>query len=279
MRIARFQTREGKIAIGAVADGRVTVIEQCESVVDAALSLPEPKGEVYALEDVKLLSPIARPHKILAIGLNYMDHVREGGPERPAPKFPMFFNKQNSSVSGPFDPIHRPRVSEQLDYEAELGVVIGRPGRHVPADKALQIVAGYVVGNDVTVRDWQKMAATFTVGKSFDTHCPLGPWLVTKDEIGDPHNLRVRTVVDGEVLQDFNTGEMLFKIQEQIAFLSTAFTLEPGDVILTGTSQGVGSRRTPQRWLRAGETVRVEIEGVGAIENPVIEEPSSTATW
>jgi 2-keto-4-pentenoate hydratase/2-oxohepta-3-ene-1,7-dioic acid hydratase in catechol pathway len=187
-----------------------------------------------------------------------------------------WFNKQVSCVNGPHDPIHLPRVSEQFDYEGELGVVIGRRGRHVPRSQAMEMVAGYVVVNDLSVRDWQMRAPTHTLGKSFDTHGPFGPWLVTRDELPDPHRLRLRTWVNGALRQDGNTAEMLHRIEDMIVELSTAFTLEPGDVLTTGSPAGVGGLMDPPTYLRVGDVVRVEIEGIGAIENTVIAEPPDT---
>jgi 2-keto-4-pentenoate hydratase/2-oxohepta-3-ene-1,7-dioic acid hydratase in catechol pathway len=241
----------------------------------AARAAADPGAARHPLADVRLLTPVARPGKVLAIALNYALHIAEGGRERPT--VPTFFNKQTTSVIGPGDPIHVPRASSQVDYEGELGVVIGRPARHVPKERALEVVAGYVVVNDVSVRDWQRAAPTMTIGKSFDTHGPIGPWITTADEIPDPQALRLTTTVSGEVLQDASTAEMLFDVRDQIAHLSTAFTLEPGDVIATGTPAGVGMARDPQRWLRAGDVVRIEIDGVGVLENPVIDEPADTA--
>ncbi|HZR71066.1 MAG TPA: fumarylacetoacetate hydrolase family protein [Burkholderiales bacterium] len=241
----------------------------------AALHDAAARARRVPLADVRLLAPIARPPKFLAIGLNYADHVKEAGLEPPT--FPVFFNKQTTCVVGPGDAIHRPRVSALLDYEGELGVVIGRRCRHVPAERAREVIGGYLVVNDVTVRDWQFKAPTMTLGKSFDTHGPIGPWLVTADEIADPQDLRIRTWVNGELVQDASTREMIFGVAEQIATLSTAFTLEPGDVISTGTPAGVGIVRKPMLLLKAGDVVRVEVEGVGAIENPVIDEPEDTA--
>jgi len=222
-----------------------------------------------------LLAPIPRPPKFLAIGLNYMDHIKETGIEAPA--FPVFFNKQTTCVIGPGEAIHRPRVSTLLDYEGELGIVIGRRCRHVPLARALDVVAGYVVVNDVTVRDWQLRSPTMTMGKSFDTHGPIGPWLVTADEIPDPQALGIRTWVNGALLQDGSTRDMVYSCAQQIEHLSTAFTLEPGDIISTGTPAGVGIVRKPPVLLKAGDVVRVEIERVGALENPVIEEPADNA--
>ncbi len=226
------------------------------------------------LDEVHLDAPILRPPKILAIGLNYADHVAESGLE--APKFPIVFNKQSTSVTGPYDPVHLPRASHVLDYEGELGIVIGRYCRHVPRDRAAEVIAGYVVVNDVSVRDWQLRIPTMTMGKSFDTHCPLGPWITTADEVGDPHSLRLRTWVNGELRQDSSTKELIYGCFELVEHLSTAFTLEPGDVIPTGTPSGVGIAMKPPRLLVAGVVVRIEIERLGQLENPVVAEPDDT---
>ena len=228
-----------------------------------------------ALADVRLRAPVLRPPKFLAIGLNYADHVKESGLEPPA--VPVFFNKQTTCVAGPFDPIHLPRVSPLLDYEGELAFVIGRRCRHVPRDRAHEVIAGYLVVNDVSVRDWQLRTPTMTMGKSFDTHGPMGPWLVTPDEIGDPHALELRTWVNGELRQHSNTRHLMYDCFAQVEHLSTAFTLEPGDVVTTGTPAGVGGAMSPPRFLRAGDVVRIEIDKIGAIENRVTEEPAETA--
>jgi 2-keto-4-pentenoate hydratase/2-oxohepta-3-ene-1,7-dioic acid hydratase in catechol pathway len=225
-----------------------------------------------ALDDVALLSP-ATPRKYLAIALNYADHIAESGME--APQVPMFFNKQVSCVVGPGADIHRPKVSDMLDYEGELAIVIGRRCRHVSVDDAPEAIAGYTIANDVSVRDWQLRAMTMTIGKSFDTHGPLGPWLVTPDELGDPQKLGIRTFVNDEQRQDGSTSEMVFGCSEQVSHLSEAFTLEPGDVIATGTPAGVGSsvQPFPSGFMKPGDTVRVEIDGIGELRNAVIEEP------
>jgi 2-keto-4-pentenoate hydratase/2-oxohepta-3-ene-1,7-dioic acid hydratase in catechol pathway len=223
---------------------------------------------------VALLAPILRPPKILAIGLNYKDHIAETG--RPMPEVPVVFNKQSTAVVAPGAAIHRPPESEQLDYEGELAVVIGRRCRRVSRAAAAQVVAGYTIVNDVSVRDWQFRVPTMTMGKSWDTHCPIGPWIVTADEVGDPHRLDIHTTVDGELRQRSNTSELLFDCFDLIAHLSTAFTLEPGDVISTGTPAGVGAAMQPPRWLVPGNVVRVAIEKLGYLENSVIDEPTTT---
>jgi 2-keto-4-pentenoate hydratase/2-oxohepta-3-ene-1,7-dioic acid hydratase in catechol pathway len=222
------------------------------------------------LAEVRLLAPVPRPGKLVAIALNYRDHLEETGMEEPT--FPTFFTKPSTCVVGPGDGVEVPQVSDLVDYEGELAVVIGTRGRHVPATDALSVVAGYTIVNDVTVRDWQMKAPTMMIGKSFDTHGPMGPWIVTTDELPDPQALGLRTLVNGEVLQDGNTKDMLFDIATQIETLSTAMTLEPGDVISTGTPAGVGIMRKPPVLLRPGDVVRIEIEGIGALENPVVAE-------
>lgn len=236
-------------------------------------------GPRLPLAQVQLCAPVPAPRKFLGLGGNYASHLEEAarhGLARPTGQ--VWFNKQVSCVAGPYDPVHKPRVSDQLDYEGELGVVIGQRCRHVPADEADAVIAGYVVVNDLSVRDWQLRAPTHMLGKSFDTHGPFGPWLVTRDEIADPHALRLRTWVNGELRQDGSTGEMLHRIGEMIAELTTAFTLEPGDVLSTGSPAGCGGLMSPPRYLRTGDVVRVEIESIGAIENRVILEPAGDKT-
>ncbi|NKB98175.1 MAG: fumarylacetoacetate hydrolase [Pseudomonadales bacterium] len=230
----------------------------------------------YALTDVHLESPVTRPGKILAIGLNYRAHAEESGAE--IPKTPLVFTKQNTSINGPYDPVHKSSHARMLDYEGELAIVIGKRCRHVPKDKAQQVVAGYCINNDVSVREWQMRGtpAQFTMGKSWDTHCPLGPAIETDI---DPHNLKLVTKVNGEVRQDSNTNDLIFNCNEIIAYLTTAFTLEPGDVIVTGTPSGVGMAMKPPQALNVGDTVRVEIEGLGHIENEIIEEPESVTLF
>ena len=222
-----------------------------------------------ALADAHLLAPIERPGKYLAIGMNYGKHLEEADKLGVArSKHQTWFNKQTTCLTGPFDEID-PGVTEKLDYEVELGLVIGRTAKHVAASNALAHVFGYVVANDVSARDWQFHTSTFTMGKSFDTHGPIGPWIVTADELPDPQSLDLRCFVNGEQRQSSNTGNMIHKIVDQIAYLSTAFTLEPGDLIATGTPEGVGVGRDPQVFLQPGDIVRCEVEGIGYIENRV----------
>jgi 2-keto-4-pentenoate hydratase/2-oxohepta-3-ene-1,7-dioic acid hydratase in catechol pathway len=241
---------------------------------DALAAVQEVEGPRSALSTVRLAAPVPRPPKFLAIGLNYAAHVAESG--TPKPEVQLWFNKQSSCVIGPGEPIHIPRASSVVDYEGELGFVIGRRCRHVPAARAAEVIAGYTVINDVSVRDWQFASPTMTMGKSFDTHGPVGPWLVTADEVADPHGLRLRTWVNDELRQDAKTDDLIFDCFAQVAHLSTAFTLEPGDVIATGTPAGVGIAMTPPKLLRAGDIVRIEIESIGVLENPVVDEPGDT---
>lgn len=232
----------------------------------------------FDLAAVKLESPVLRPGKILAVGLNYRAHAEESGME--IPSHPIIFTKQNTSINGPYDPVHNPAETKMLDYEGELAFIIGKRCRRVPEDKAAEVIAGYCINNDVSVRNWQLRGTPpqFTMGKSWDTHCPLGPALVTADEL-DPHNLRLRTLVNGEVRQDTNTSDLIFNCYEILSFLSTAFTLEPGDVVVTGTPSGVGMAMKPPSALAAGDIVRVEIEGLGYIENEIVDEPADTAQF
>jgi 2-keto-4-pentenoate hydratase/2-oxohepta-3-ene-1,7-dioic acid hydratase in catechol pathway len=226
----------------------------------------------HALEDVRLLTPVL-PRKYLAIGLNYADHIAESGME--APQFPVFFNKQVTCVVGPDEDVHMPRVSTLLDYEGELAIVIGTRCRHVPVEQAADVIAGYTIANDVSVRDWQLRTPTMTMGKSFDTHGPLGPWIVTPDELSDPHGLAIKTYVNDEPRQEGNTREMIYDCFQQVAHLSEAFTLEPGDVIATGTPAGIGAARQPfpEGLLKVGDVVRIQIDGIGELRNAVVEEP------
>jgi 2-keto-4-pentenoate hydratase/2-oxohepta-3-ene-1,7-dioic acid hydratase in catechol pathway len=219
------------------------------------------------LESVKLEAPVPRPGKILAIGLNYADHIAESGQKTPEQQ--IWFCKHATAVNAPFAPIQMPKVSMLLDYEAELVAVIGKRAKHVPKEKAHEVVFGYAAGNDVTVRDWQFKTPQWMLGKSFDTHAPFGPWIVTSDEIGDPHALGIRAFVNGEKRQDSNTKHLVFNVYDQIAHLSQAMTLEPGDLIFTGTPGGVGAAMKPPQFLKIGDVTRVEIDKIGAIEATV----------
>jgi 2-keto-4-pentenoate hydratase/2-oxohepta-3-ene-1,7-dioic acid hydratase in catechol pathway len=222
---------------------------------------------------VRLLAPVPRPPKVMGLGMNYGAHLAELG--RHQPEHQVWFNKQRTCVIAPADAIEIPRVSSQVDYEGELAFVIGRRCRHVAAADAASVVAGFTVMNDVSVRDWQWRTPTWTMGKSFDTHGPLGPWLVTPDEVADPHRLRLRTWVNGELRQDASTDDMIFSCWAMVEELSGVFTLEPGDVVSTGTPAGVGASFDPPKWLVAGDSVRIEVESVGVLENPVIDEEAA----
>jgi acylpyruvate hydrolase len=220
--------------------------------------------------DVTFLPVIPNPRKFLCVGRNYHDHVQEG--RQDTPDVPVFFARFGSSLVGNREPIVRPRVSTQLDWEGELGVVLGKPGRHVPADRALELVAGYTIFNDGSVRDYQARGVQWTAGKNFWRTGPFGPWLVTADEVPDPHGLELRTFVNGEQVQGANTTQLIFDIPALIAHVSEWLPLEPGDVIATGTPSGVGLYSDPPRFLEAGDSVAVEIEGLGRLENPVVDE-------
>jgi 2-keto-4-pentenoate hydratase/2-oxohepta-3-ene-1,7-dioic acid hydratase in catechol pathway len=219
-----------------------------------------------------LTAPV-RPRKFFGIGLNYADHVAESGLQ--TPERLIVFSKAATCVTGPYSPVERPVVSDQLDYEGEHGIVIGRRCRHVSRERAPEVIAGYTIVNDVSVRDWQVMTTQWSLGKSFDTHGPIGPWVVTADELGDPHALGLRTFVNGELRQESNTRHLIFDCFDQVEILSQTCTLEPGDVIATGTPGGVAIAREGQPWLVPGDRVRVEIDGIGFIENEIVQETPS----
>ena len=229
-------------------------------------------GSAVPSRDVRLAAPVPRPGKVMAIGINYRAHASEMA--RELPEHPTVFTKVSTCIVGAGHPIHAPVESRMLDWEGELCAVIGKYARHVAAADALDYVAGYMNGNDVTVRDWQRHTPTWMMGKSWDTHGPTGPWILTADEVPDPSALELKTYVNGVEKQSALTNDLLFNLPQLIEYVSTAFTLEPGDVIFTGTPAGVGQARDPQEWLKAGDTVRVEISGLGSLENPVIEEPA-----
>jgi len=286
MRLATFDTDNGphfgvvdedEIADLTAADARLGpdlgavlaagVLDDVRALVENAPRRP--------VAGTNLRSPVLRPPKFLAIGLNYAKHVAESRMDKPDHQ--LWFNKQSTCAIGPGSPIHIPKASTLIDYEGELAFVIGRRCRHVPRDRAHEVIAGYTICNDVSVRDWQMRTPTMTMGKSFDTHGPLGPWVVTADELGDPHRLALRTWVNDELRQDGKTDDLIYDCYDMVEHLTTAFTLEPGDVVSTGTPAGVGMAMKPPGWLKAGDVVRIEIEGIGVLENPVIDEPD-TAT-
>ena len=247
-------------------------IQAGESALNAAKAA-ESADAHYTLADVNLEAVISRPPKIIGIGLNYRAHAEESGME--LPKVPLVFTKQSTSANGPFDPIYWSEDSKALDYEGELGVIIGKNCRRVPAGRASEVIFGLCVLNDVSVRDWQTRGTppSFTMGKSWDSHSPIGP-AITIDPSLDMHNLQLTTHVNGELRQNTSTDDLIFNTFELIEFLSTAFTLEAGDIIATGTPSGVGMAMKPRSMLKPGDTVKVEIEGLGYIENEVIVEPA-----
>jgi 2-keto-4-pentenoate hydratase/2-oxohepta-3-ene-1,7-dioic acid hydratase in catechol pathway len=281
MKLCRFthdgQTRIGKVVGDDVVDlspiqGVSTSMRQLLTVLptlrEALEAAQEPR---FALTDVKLEAPINDPQKFLAIGMNYQAHAEEAAAKGiPIPTSQLWFNKQVSCINGPTDDVILPRVSNAVDYEAELGVVIGPRCRNVAEADALAVVAGYLVCNDVSARDWQMRSPTFTLGKSFDTHGPLGPWITTADEVPNPHGLMMHLTVNGEERQRTTTGGMIYNIRQQIAYLSQVMTLEPGDVLSTGTPSGVGM--STGNFLKDGDVVRVEVDGLGAIVNRMVAE-------
>jgi len=276
MKLATFEI-DGREKIGAVVDTEIvefsgdgfpstmiSLIEGWQRFKDKAETLAREGKTHHRVKDVHLLAPVPRPQKILAIGLNYADHIAESG--APTPERQIWFSKLPNAVHGPYDPIQMPKASNAIDYEAELVFVIGKRCRHVTKEKAPEVIFGYAAGNDVSVRDWQFHTAQWIVGKSFDTHAPFGPWIVTADEIGDPHALGIRCLVNGETRQSSNTKNLVFDCFDQISYLSRAMTLMPGDIVFTGTPGGVGQSMKPPKLLKAGDTVRVEIDRIGALE-------------
>lgn len=247
-----------------------SLLEGGDALLDRARAAVDSGRARVALKSAMLAAPVPKPSKFFAVGLNYADHVAESG--QPTPEFPTIFAKLPSCVIGPYDDIELPLVSNKLDYEGELGFVIGRRCRHVSRADAPAVIAGYVVINDVSVRDFQLRTSQWMLGKSFDTHGVIGPWIVTGDEL-DPHTLDIRTLVNGEERQRSNTSQLIFDVFSQVELISSVCTLEVGDVIATGTPGGVGI--ASDRWLRPGDVVRVEIEGIGAIENDIVEEKAA----
>ncbi|MCB1684995.1 MAG: fumarylacetoacetate hydrolase family protein [Pseudomonadales bacterium] len=289
MRYVTF-TESGSTRIGVINDRGVidlsvaapdlpssmrALIEAGPDAWAVARDVAEGVSPHYPLDAVRLEAPIGDPGKVLAIGLNYGDHIKESGME--APKHQVWFNKQRNCITGPCDPVDVPSAApDYVDYEAELCIVIGRHCRHVPRERAREVIFGYTCGNDVSVRDWQMRTPTMTMGKSFATHGPIGPWIVTPDEFGDPHDAGIRCYVNGELRQESNTAELIYDCYDQIAELTRAFPLDPGDVLFTGTPHGVGAAMKPPKFLKAGDVVRVEIDRIGAIENPLLNENART---
>jgi 2-keto-4-pentenoate hydratase/2-oxohepta-3-ene-1,7-dioic acid hydratase in catechol pathway len=285
MRLLTFQDQSGHSRAGVLVQGNVLSLEgagfsdlisvlaggaEALAKIENWIYQPPPEA-LLPWGSVTLLAPIPRPPKFICVGLNYRDHAIESG--LPIPEIPVIFSKFSNTVIGPGAPIVLPKNSTKPDYEAELAFVIGKPGRHIPADKWLEHVAGYTIVNDVSARDFQLATSQWLMGKTFDTFAPMGPYLVTADEIIDPHSLAIGTTINGEVLQDSNTRELIFRIPEIVARLSSVFTLETGDIVSTGTPPGVGMARKPPRWLRPGDDVIVRVEGLGELRNPVVAEP------
>jgi 2-keto-4-pentenoate hydratase/2-oxohepta-3-ene-1,7-dioic acid hydratase in catechol pathway len=229
-----------------------------------------PAAETVDLAKTTLAAPIPRPPKVICIGLNYRDHAEES--KMAIPEVPTVFAKFPTAVIGPGSPIVLPKASARPDYEAEFAVVIGRGGRHIPESKWRDHVFGYTMMNDVSARDFQMATSQWMMGKTFDTFAPIGPWIVTADEIEDPHNLDISMVVSGDVLQSSNTRNLIFGVPKLVSYLSSVFTLEPGDIIATGTPAGVGFARTPPRYLKSGDECRVRVQGIGELVNPVVAE-------
>jgi 2-keto-4-pentenoate hydratase/2-oxohepta-3-ene-1,7-dioic acid hydratase in catechol pathway len=285
MRLATLQTAQGPRVVGVALDGRFVDLCQVDPKLPATLKeiLQSEHGLAAAANALaagltkgpfvtgRLLAPIANPSKVICIGLNYRDHALETN--SPIPTEPVVFNKFPQAVVGPEDAVVLPAVAHEVDYEAELVVVIGKQGRKIRKEDAFQYVAGYTVGNDVSARDWQKgrPGGQWLLGKTPDTFAPTGPFLVTADEV-DPHNLKVQLRLNGETMQNSSTRELIFGVDELIAHLSLLFALQPGDLIFTGTPPGVGAARKPPVYIKAGDRMEVEIEGLGILVNPVVAE-------
>jgi 2-keto-4-pentenoate hydratase/2-oxohepta-3-ene-1,7-dioic acid hydratase in catechol pathway len=292
MRLVRFEDSNGFARLGAFLDGGVidlqaaarasgvpaepfadifsflsagdSAVQQANKLIQGAL-----QSALTPLSRIALRAPVPHPGKIIAVGLNYRDHFMESGAKE-LPKTPMIFAKFTTSISGPGDAIVIPVGDPQVDYEAELGVVIGRRGKAITAANALQYVAGYMPLNDVSARAWQFSDKQWVRGKSCDTFCPTGPYLTTRDEITDPQALSIFARVNGATLQDSNTSKMIFPVPELVEFISASITLEPGDIIATGTPEGVGAFRTPPIFLKPGDVVEIEIQNLGVLRNPVV---------
>ncbi len=271
MKLVAYSVDGGAAGIGRVEDGEIQLLggaSMLDYIEHGRGAERQPGGEAASLAGARIHAPVARPGKIVAIGLNYQDHAEETGGT--APEKPIVFAKYPNTVVGHGEAIRIPPITEQVDYEAELAVVIGRPARNVSEGEALDYVFGYTNCNDVSSRDLQfSEGGQWTRSKSIDTFCPLGPYLVTADEVPDPQDLSIRSVVNGEVMQDSTTSNMIFTVAELISFLSTGMTLMPGDVIATGTPAGVGFVRDPKVFLKPGDEVTIEIEGLGTLTNPV----------
>jgi 2-keto-4-pentenoate hydratase/2-oxohepta-3-ene-1,7-dioic acid hydratase in catechol pathway len=263
----------GSDIVGLKGAGFPTLLAVIEGGADArkrVASWLDGKPAAVPLAKARLLAPLARPPKIICVGLNYRDHAIESKME--IPKVPTIFSKYPTAVIGPGDPIVLPKLSAKPDYEAEFAFVIGTGGRHIPADRWKDHIFGYTNFHDVSARDYQMATTQWMMGKTFDTFAPMGPAIVTADEIPDPHALDIQMIINGEVLQSSNTSNLIFRIPALIEYLSGVFTLEAGDVVATGTPAGVGFSRNPPRWLRPGDDVVVRISGLGELRNPVASE-------
>lgn len=272
MKLATF-TAQGLTRTGIVIGDTIIDTGVAGTMIDLIRDWDRLKPELEAraaagggipLAEVKLEAPVQRPGKIFAIGLNYADHIAESN--MPAPERQVWFTKAQTSVNAPYDPIAIARGTMTNDYEVELVAIIGQGGKHIGESDAKAAVFGYCIGNDVTERMWQHASPQWSLGKSFDTHAPMGPWIVTADELGDPHDLGIRCFVNGDKRQDSNTRHLVFNIWQQIEHLSTGMTLEPGDVLFTGTPGGVGAAMDPRTFLQPGDVVRCEIDRLGHIE-------------
>ena len=269
MKLVTFQPEGGSPEAGILQGAQIAALGA--DMLTVIESGRQPHGvPSYRLSEVKLLAPIPRPPKFICVGLNYRDHAAETRLE--IPKVPTIFNKFTNVVIGPSDPIVLPRVETRPDYEAEFAFVIGRGGRYIPESEAMQHVFGYTIVNDVSARDFQMATSQWLMGKTFDTFAPMGPWIVTADEISDPHALDISLEIAGERLQHSNTRELIFKIPELIEYISKVVTLEPGDVVATGTPAGVGFARKPPRYLKPGDEVAISIQGIGTLRNTVVAE-------
>ncbi len=271
MKLVRYSVEGGEPKVGLLEDGEIRPLGSSASGMIAFIEhggSPEPGEETVALADARLHAPIQRPGKTIAIGLNYEDHAAETGAA--IPEKPIVFAKYPNTVVGPGETVVIPPITQEADYEAELAVVIGREARNVSADEALDYVFGYMNSNDVSARDLQRSeGGQWTRAKSIDTFGPMGPFIATRDEVPDPQALSIRAILNGEVMQDGTTSKMIFSVAELVSFLSGGMTLEPGDVIMTGTPPGVGMARDPKVFLKPGDEITIEIEGLGSLTNPV----------
>jgi 2-keto-4-pentenoate hydratase/2-oxohepta-3-ene-1,7-dioic acid hydratase in catechol pathway len=278
MKLVTFVEGDKAVRPGLVMDGGIVDLgaEGFKDAIAFMAAAPSVQSDVakskptIALDKVKLVAPVPAPPRIFGIGVNYAEHAAESGTQ--VQKVPTVFLVLSSSVVGPGEDVTLPKASEKVDYEAELAVVIGKPGYQVPASKAMEHVFGYTIMNDVSARDVQRATTQWSLGKSFPTFAPMGPWVLSKDEVPDPHSLRISLSIGGERLQDSNTSQMIFRIPELIEYISGITPLQAGDVISTGTPSGVGMGRTPQRWLKPGEEMVIEIEGIGELRNRTVEE-------